>query len=74
MEWTNYQKLPKNGTQNNPNTYKNNPKLFTTEIYLKTLSLPGNWSALEDALTSALSLIVLSLTYYVSTLKLGKFS
>ena len=70
MEWTNCQKLPKNGTQNIPNTYKNNPKLFATEIfeisskiYSKTLFLTGNWSAVEDALTFALSLIVLSLTY-----------
>jgi hypothetical protein len=49
MEWTNCQKLPKNGTQNIPNTYKNNPKLFATEIfeisskiYSKTLFLTGN--------------------------------
>ena len=70
MEWTNCQKLPKNGTQNIPNTYKNNPKLFATEIfeisskiYSKTLFLAGTWSAVEDAFTFALSLIVLSLTY-----------
>ena len=33
MEWTNCQKLPKNDTQNIPNTYKDNPKLFATEIF-----------------------------------------
>ena len=70
MEWTNCQKLPKNGTQNIPNTYKNNPKLFATEIFeisskinSKTLFLTGNRSAVEDALTFALYFIVLSLKY-----------
>ena len=33
MERTNCQKLPKNDTQNIPNTYKDNPKLFATEIF-----------------------------------------
>jgi hypothetical protein len=33
MEWTNYQKLPNNGTQNIPNTYKTNPEHFATESF-----------------------------------------
>ena len=33
MECTNYQKLPNNGTQNIPNTYKTNPEHFATESF-----------------------------------------
>ena len=48
MEWTNYQKLPNNGTQNIPNTYKINPEHFATESFEISSKISSKQTSLQE--------------------------
>jgi len=48
MEWKTRQKLPKNGTQNIPNTYKTNPELNIPESLEMSSKIYSKQSFLQE--------------------------
>ena len=44
----NYQKLPNNGTQNIPNTYKINPEHFATESFEISSKISSKQTSLQE--------------------------